>query len=103
MNHVLSDASTELLERARQLVLDEGTGLGYDDLVEIMRLPEEDIPALLELAHEVRMRHCGPEIEVEGIVSLKTGGCPEDCHFCSQSGQFTSPVRCGLARHPRNW
>ena len=26
-------------------------------------------------------------------MSLKTGGCPEDCHFCSQSGQFTSPVR----------
>jgi biotin synthase len=26
-------------------------------------------------------------------VSVKTGGCPEDCHFCSQSGQFTSPVR----------
>ncbi|WP_230984251.1 hypothetical protein [Microbispora oryzae] len=34
-----------------------------------------------------------PEVEVEGIVSLKTGGCPEDCHFCSQSGQFSSPVR----------
>jgi biotin synthase len=30
---------------------------------------------------------------VEGIVSLKTGGCPEDCHFCSQSGVFDSPVR----------
>src|SRR5690606_11622135 len=29
----------------------------------------------------------------EGIVSLKTGGCPEDCHFCSQSGVFDSPVR----------
>ena len=39
------------------------------------------------------MRWCGPEVEVEGIVSLKTGGCPEDCHFCSQSGQFESPVR----------
>jgi biotin synthase len=26
-------------------------------------------------------------------VSVKTGGCPEDCHFCAQSGQFTSPVR----------
>ena len=39
------------------------------------------------------MKWCGPEVEVEGIVSLKTGGCPEDCHFCSQSGQFTSPVR----------
>jgi biotin synthase len=32
-------------------------------------------------------------VEVEGIVSLKTGGCPEDCHFCSQSGLFDSPVR----------
>jgi biotin synthase len=39
------------------------------------------------------MRWCGPEVEVEGIISLKTGGCPEDCHFCSQSGQFSSPVR----------
>ena len=27
------------------------------------------------------------------IVSVKTGGCPEDCHFCSQSGRFESPVR----------
>jgi biotin synthase len=24
---------------------------------------------------------------------MKTGGCPEDCHFCSQSGVFSSPVR----------
>ena len=55
--------------------------------------PDELLPDLLELAHAVRMKWCGPEVEVEGIVSLKTGGCPEDCHFCSQSGQFTSPVR----------
>ena len=32
-------------------------------------------------------------MEVEGIISIKTGGCPEDCHFCSQSGLFQSPVR----------
>jgi biotin synthase len=41
----------------------------------------------------VRMRWCGPAVEVEGIVSIKTGGCPEDCHFCSQSGRFETPVR----------
>src|SRR4051794_10081788 len=39
------------------------------------------------------MKWCGPEVEVEGIISVKTGGCPEDCHFCSQSGRFDSPVR----------
>ena len=59
----------------------------------MLQLPDDQVPELLDLAHAVRMKHCGPEVEVEGIISLKTGGCPEDCHFCSQSGQFTSPVR----------
>src|SRR5262245_12068068 len=83
----------DLLARARRQVLEGGRGLDYADLVDVLRLPEAEIPALLELAHDVRIRWCGPEVEVEGIISLKTGGCPEDCHFCSQSGQFTSPVR----------
>lgn len=87
------EAAATLLERVRAQVLEEGRGLAQDDLVEVLRVPDAQVPALLELAHAVRMRHCGPEVEVEGIVSLKTGGCPEDCHFCSQSGQFTSPVR----------
>jgi biotin synthase len=86
-------AITEILSVARDQVLDRGQGLGYEQLVEVLRLPDEHLPDLLQLAHDVRMAWCGPEVEVEGIVSLKTGGCPEDCHFCSQSGQFTSPVR----------
>ena len=85
--------TTGILHTARTQVLDEGRGLDRDQLVEVLQLPDEAVPALLELAHEVRMAWCGPEVEVEGIVSLKTGGCPEDCHFCSQSGQFQSPVR----------
>ncbi|GAB1642310.1 biotin synthase BioB [Krasilnikovia sp. MM14-A1259] len=83
----------EILDRARAQVLADGVGLNSADVLEVLHLPDEDVPALLQLAHEVRMRWCGPEVEVEGIVSLKTGGCPEDCHFCSQSGLFTSPVR----------
>jgi biotin synthase len=76
-----------------QRVLETGTGLDEAGVLGVLRLPDDELPAILELAHQVRMRWCGPEIEVEGIVSLKTGGCPEDCHFCSQSGLFTSPVR----------
>ena len=83
----------DVLDRARSQVLEQGTGLAEADLLAVLTLPDERIPQALQLAHEVRMRWCGPEVEVEGIVSLKTGGCPEDCHFCSQSGLFTSPVR----------
>ena len=82
-----------VLATARWQVLEDGHGLDEAQVLDVLRLPDDDLPALLALAHEVRLRWCGPEVEVEGIVSLKTGGCPEDCHFCSQSGQFTSPVR----------
>ena len=82
-----------VLESARQTVLEAGVGLAYAEVLACLQLPDEHVSELLALAHEVRRRWCGDEVEVEGIVSLKTGGCPEDCHFCSQSGQFTSPVR----------
>lgn len=84
---------SEILDRARAQVLTDGVGLDEAQILEVLRSPDEDLPELLQLAHDVRMKWCGPEVEVEGIVSLKTGGCPEDCHFCSQSGLFASPVR----------
>jgi biotin synthase len=84
---------SEILDLARARVFADGVGLDEEGILALLRLPDEELPELLQLAHDVRMRWCGPEVEVEGIVSLKTGGCPEDCHFCSQSGLFTSPVR----------
>jgi biotin synthase len=82
-----------ILEIARMQVLEGGVGLTKEQAVECLRLPDERVDELLDLAHEVRLAWCGDEVEVEGIVSVKTGGCPEDCHFCSQSGVFDSPVR----------
>ncbi len=84
---------TDILEAARAQVLDRGESLTQQQALECLQLPDDRLDDLLALAHEVRMRWCGPEVEVEGIVSVKTGGCPEDCHFCSQSGLFASPVR----------
>ncbi|ALU20683.1 biotin synthase [Corynebacterium pseudotuberculosis] len=84
---------TDILELARTKVLEEGNGLNKDEVLQVLTLEEDRIPELLALAHEVRLKWCGEEVEVEGIISLKTGGCPEDCHFCSQSGLFESPVR----------
>jgi biotin synthase len=84
---------TDVLELAREQVLERGEGLTQDQVLQVLLVPDERLDELLAIAHQVRMRWCGPEVEVEGIISLKTGGCPEDCHFCSQSGLFSSPVR----------
>src|ERR1700760_1916612 len=82
-----------ILEEAREQVLERGVGLDEAQTLQVLQLPDELVDAALDLAHEARMRWCGPEVEVEGIVSIKTGGCPPDCHFCSQSGPFETPVR----------
>ena len=84
---------TDLLSELRDSVLERGVPATSAQVLALLRLPDEQLEDLLALAHEVRMRWCGPEVEVERIISLKTGGCPEDCHFCSQSGLFPSPVR----------
>jgi len=84
---------SDILELARDQVLERGQGLHQEQVLRVLQLPDDRLDELLALAHEVRMAWCGPDVEVEGIISLKTGGCPEDCHFCSQSGLFASPVR----------
>ena len=89
----MTQAAVDILGLAREQVLDRGEGLDRDQVLQVLQLPDDHLEDLLALAHEVRMKWCGPEVEVEGIISLKTGGCPEDCHFCSQSGLFASPVR----------
>jgi len=74
-------------------LLDEHRLLEIDELVGLAVVPDESVTGLASLAHEVRLAWCGPTVEVEGILSAKTGGCPEDCHFCSQSSRFDTPVK----------
>jgi biotin synthase len=85
--------SADILAAAREQVLERGIGLNEAQIREVLELPAERVAEAIDLAHRVRLRWCGPDVEVEGIVSMKTGGCPEDCHFCAQSGRFPTPVR----------
>ncbi|MFZ4434533.1 MAG: biotin synthase BioB [Microthrixaceae bacterium] len=80
------------LDTARHALLTERRWLTGDEVATLAALPSNELGSLMELAHEVRLEWCGDTVEVEGILSAKTGGCPEDCHFCSQSAQFDTPV-----------
>ena len=81
----IAAAAEALLNRRRQLTADE--------LACLADLDDASVPALAALAHEVRLAWAGPTVEVEGILSAKTGGCPEDCHFCGQSARFDTEVK----------
>ncbi len=85
--------TTPALDIAAGALLDERRLLTAAELAALAALPPASLPALAALAHEVRLAWCGPTVEIEGIISAKTGGCPEDCGFCSQSAKFSSLVR----------
>src|SRR6266511_3292751 len=75
----------ELLAATERLLLDERQPLPLDLALKLMDLGAEHTLALVGLAHRVRLAYCGPEVELESLLSAKTGGCSEDCAFCSQA------------------
>jgi biotin synthase len=86
-------AEKAVIASAERALLDERRRLTADELAALAGLPDGAVMTLAALAHQVRLSWCGPSVEIEGILSAKTGGCPEDCHFCSQSARFDSPVK----------
>ncbi|WP_343504420.1 biotin synthase BioB [Alloyangia pacifica] len=51
-------------------------------------------PELLAQAQATHRAHFDPtEIETASLLSIKTGGCPEDCGYCSQSAHYDTGVK----------
>lgn len=89
---LLIDVEDALLGRRETITVEQAYALGTTDI----DAPHGDgtvLDAMLDLAHRVRVAWTSDEVALESIVSGKTGGCPEDCAFCSQSSVFDSPVK----------
>jgi biotin synthase len=57
----------------------------------LFALPFHD---LLYQAHTTHRTYFNPkEVQVSTLLSIKTGGCPEDCAYCPQSAHFDTPVK----------
>src|SRR6266581_3841036 len=61
--------------------------------LEVRALFELPFPELLFRAQQVHRMHFNPcELQVSKLLSIKTGGCPEDCAYCSQSARYQTEV-----------
>src|SRR6201984_495624 len=80
------------LVTAERALLDERRRLTREEALAVAHLPLDELPALIALAHQVRLAWCGPEVELESLINAKSGACPEDCAFCSQSVRFHTRV-----------
>jgi biotin synthase len=77
---------------AERALLEERRHLTRDEALAVAHLPLDDLPSLIALAHKVRLEWCGPEVELESLINAKSGACPEDCAFCSQSVRYSTGV-----------
>lgn len=78
------------LATAARALLDERRPLTRAEVGAVAALPLDELPDLVALAHRVRLAYCGPEVELESLINAKSGACPEDCAFCSQSARHTA-------------
>ncbi|HVU42826.1 MAG TPA: biotin synthase BioB [Xanthobacteraceae bacterium] len=61
---------------------------------EIRALFELPFPDLMFRAQTVHRAHFDPaEVQISTLLSIKTGGCPEDCAYCPQSARYDTGVR----------
>lgn len=58
----------------------------------ILRCPDARILDLLSATFRVRERFCGRRVHLHMLINAKSGLCPEDCHYCSQSRISTAEI-----------
>src|SRR5882757_8309215 len=60
---------------------------------EVRALFELPFPELIFRAQTIHRRHFDPnEVQISTLLSVKTGGCPEDCAYCPQSVHYDTGV-----------
>jgi len=77
----------QLADKALQGILPE-----REELREVLNAPDEQLPEILSAAFKVRHHYYGKRVQIHVLQNAKSGLCPEDCHYCSQSSVSEAPV-----------
>ena len=70
----------------------EGQGITREEGLAILTLPDEELPGLLQAAFEVRRAHFGKRVKICMLQNARSGLCPEDCNYCSQSSVSSAKI-----------
>src|SRR5687767_11088148 len=69
----------------------ERTDSTREEIAKLFDLPFGDL--LFEAQQVHRRHHPANTVQLSTLLSIKTGGCPEDCGYCSQSAFATSGLK----------
>jgi biotin synthase len=77
----------QLAEKALQGIVPDRA-----ELQAVLDAPDEQIPELVSAAFKVRHHYYGKRVQIHVLQNAKSGLCPEDCHYCSQSSVSDAPI-----------
>jgi biotin synthase len=63
----------------------DGYLLHAAEALAVLRAPEDELLEILAAAYRIRRRWFGNTVQLYFLMNAKSGLCPEDCHYCSQS------------------
>ncbi len=63
----------------------EGYQVTPAEAAEVLACPDDEILDLMHAAFRVRQRYFGKSVQLYFLMNAKSGLCPEDCSYCSQS------------------
>ena len=70
----------------------DGQLVSADEGLSILASPDLELPSLLAATYRVRHRYWGNEVQFYSLRNAKSGLCPEDCGYCSQSKISTADI-----------
>ena len=70
----------------------EGQIPDRDEMKAVLNTPDERLMELLSAAFRVRHHYFGKRVQIHVLQNAKSGLCPEDCHYCSQSSVSEAPI-----------
>lgn len=90
-NDANSDFLASLVSDATQVPKDVTERYTREDIEQLFDLPLMD---LLLRAQTIHRENFNPnEVQISTLLSIKTGNCPEDCGYCSQSGHHRDTTK----------
>lgn len=70
----------------------DGISPTRDESLALLQADDTATPAIVAAAHLIRRRYFGNTVKLNFLVNIKSGICPEDCHYCSQSRLSKAPI-----------
>lgn len=89
-NHMITQIHRDWLKLSDQVI--QGYEVTPEEARAILQSEDQELLSVMQAAYRIRREYYGNKVKLNMIVNAKSGLCPEDCGYCSQSIVSEAPI-----------